>query len=373
MNIAFLSSSLIVGGAERLTQSLLTRFDKNRFSPTAITLYDPGPVGEQVMRDGVPVVSNLARSRFDFRTGGRLGAAIETRRIEAVYTSDSALPLFWMGQVRRSRKAPAMVVGFHSMGKRSDFIQLAASYRSGFPVTDRFVALSNTHRDFLCRQFRLDPSRFCIIPVGIDLARFSPPDSRSEAKTALNLPPDDPVVGIVAALRPEKNHSMFIHAAARLHSEHPSANFLIVGDGPERPRLEALTKNSGAKGYVRFLGSRSDTAACYQAMDVAVLCSHPVIETFPQVLIEAQASAVPCVSADVGSIRDVLDDGVTGFLTPAGDELALTEKIGRLLLDSELRAKMGEAARARAERLFAVEKMVAAYQDLFLDVVRTKR
>jgi len=230
------------------------------------------------------------------------------------------------------------------------------------------VALAPSHREFLCGRYRLTPDRFTLIPNGADTARFHPASGRDAARRSLGWPAGGLVVGIVAALRPEKNHTLFLRTAATLTRRGAGARFVIVGDGPERARLEREAGSLGLGDHVAFLGAREDTPELYRAMDVAVLSSHPVIETFPMALIEAQASGVPVVSTDVGSVRDVVAEGESGFIVPPGHEAALADAIARLLADAAMRERMGRAGRERAVRFFAREGMIRAYERLFEEV-----
>jgi glycosyltransferase involved in cell wall biosynthesis len=369
MRVAFVQAWLTRGGAERLVQTLMTHMDPARVSTVAINLYGAGAVGEELIRGGHTVVSGLTASRFSLGTGRRLERALDEHGAELVYVFDSALPLYWCGRIRRRRARPRLVVGFHSTGKlRREYLQHRIANHAALGVADRYVALAESHRRFLCRSLRLRQERVAVIPSGVDTGRFHPAADRRSARHALGLPEQGPLVGTIAALRPEKNQVLLLEAAARLGSRHPEAHFLVVGDGPERSRLERAARRRGLGHRLRFLGARDDIPELARALDVAVLCSRPVVETLPLTLLEAAASGVPVVSTEVGSVRDLVAEGETGFLVPPGDAAALAERIGRLLSDEPMRAAMGRAARARALQRFRLDEMVRAYERLFLEV-----
>ncbi len=368
MRVAFLQSSLGIGGAERLVQTIVGGLDRARFEPLAVNLYEPGPVGDQLAAAGLTVVSGLARSRWDPRAGRRLAAALRDLQADVVYVADSALPLFWAGRLRRAAPRPRLVVGFHSTGKAAARLQHALAGAAALPVADHFVALAPSHRDFLVRRFRLAPERFTVIANGVDTARFHPAGDRGAARRSLGWPADAPVVSIIAALRPEKNHRLFLRAAAAVAARRPEARFVVVGDGPGRAALERQARSLGLGGEIAFLGARHDTPEIQRASDVAVLCSLPVVETFPVALVEALASGTPVVSTDVGSIRDIVTPEATGLLVPSGDAGALAAAIESLLADPARRARMGAAARADALARLTRERMIADYERLFLEV-----
>ncbi len=368
LKVAFLQASLEVGGAERLVQDIMAGLVRHGIESLALNLYGPGDVGRQLEAAGHEVVSGLARSRLDLLTGARLARVCREQGIRIVYVPDSALPMFWAGMARRWSGWPRLVLGFHSTGKGDDALQHALANAAALPVADRIVALAPSHRDWLAGQLHFDPARVEVIPNGVDTARFAPAADRAADRRALGWPADAVVVSIVAGLRPEKNHGLLLRAAAALAPRHPGARFMVVGDGPERAALEREGRELGLEGRVSFLGTRQDMPQIQRASDVVALTSHPVVETFPVSLVEALASGTPVVSTDVGSIRDVVRDGVTGLLAPAGDEAAFAAALERLIGDTALRERMGAAAREDALERFDRDDMIAAYARLFREV-----
>lgn len=366
VRVAFLQASLGIGGAERLVQTLALSMDRARIEPVAICLYEAGPVGEELRAAGVTVTDRLARSRSDLAAGRRLREALARERIDVVYAIDSPLPLLWAGFERRRAPRPALVLGFHSTGRAEDPLQHFLSSRVAFPVVDRFVALADSHREWMAAHLKVARERIDVIVSGTDLEAFAPVADRAARRAELGLPAGAPLAAIVAALRPEKNHALFVEAAARVHAQLPAARFLVVGDGAGRAAIEAGIAARGLGDVVLMLGARRDMPRLWPAIDVAVLSSHARVETLPVTLIEAHACGVPAVATRVGSVADVVEDGVTGCLVPPGDADALAARLAALLADGALRARMGEAARARALRCFDRRVMVRAYEDLFV-------
>jgi glycosyltransferase involved in cell wall biosynthesis len=364
--VAFVQAWLTVGGAERLVQALAERMDRARIQSSIVNLYGPGAIGEQMQAAGWKLTTHLAASRFDPGVGTRLAQALADVRADVAYVLDSALPMFWMGIVRRRRPRPRLVVGFHSTGKLGDPVQHFLARRVAIPVADRLVALTETHRGHLASELHVPASRFHVLRSGVDLARFDAQSPRDEARRAAGLPERVPLVGIVAALRPEKHHALFLDAAVRVAAQVPDAQFVIAGDGPARAAVEQLCRGSGLGDRVRMLGSREDVPVLYRALDVAVLSSRPIVETLPVTLLEAAACGTPSVATAVGSVREVVADGETGFVVPPGDAAALAERITRLLRDPALRERMGAAAHARIARDFDERDMIRRYEDLFV-------
>jgi glycosyltransferase involved in cell wall biosynthesis len=364
--VAFLQARLGFGGAERLIQDLIRELRSAGWRALLFTLKDPGPLGQELASEGVTVVSGLARWPFDPWAGARLAAACRDAAVDVVYVTDSALPLFWAGQMRRLGPRPKLVVGSHTTNLRTGQLQHTLASLAAVPVVDAFIALAPGHRDYLARALDVPPERIEVIPNGVDLRRFAPPADRTALRRQLRLPEQARIVTQVAALRPEKNHAMFLGAAAAWAARIPDLVCLIVGDGPERAALERMA--AIGKAPVRFLGARSDIPELVGASDVVTLCSQPVVETLPLSLIEALACGTPVVSTRVGSVADIVVEGETGLLVPPGDQAGFERAVATLLDDDDRRRRMSAAARADAVARFGRDPMIAAYQRLFGDL-----
>ena len=230
-------------------------------------------------------------------------------------------------------------------------------------ITDSFIAVADSHGEFL-RDFEKFPAdKVHVIRNGVDCDRFSSnPEARLSLRQELNLPADTPLIGIVAALRSEKNHSMLVRAAAQMRSRHPDAHWIVVGDGPERPTIESLAKELGIEDRIHLLGTRYDTPEILAALDVFTLCS--LNEASPVSILESLACSVPVVATDVGSVSESVLHEKTGLLIASEDTDAMAESVGRLLDDALLRQEMGIAGRKLVLHTGSLESMVAGYQNL---------
>jgi glycosyltransferase involved in cell wall biosynthesis len=205
--------------------------------------------------------------------------------------------------------------------------------------------------------WRLPPGRLCHIPNGLDLRRFRP----DGPVAALPAPGRGPLIGTVAALRPEKNLARLIRAAALLLREGTTLRLAILGNGPERPRLEALARELGIGGSVLFAGHVADPAAAYRGFDLFALSSDT--EQMPFSVLEAMATGLAVASTDVGDVRAMLAAGNLPHLAPLEDA-ALAAALRPLLRDAALRARLGAANRAKAERDYDEETMFQAFAAL---------
>ena len=198
--------------------------------------------------------------------------------------------------------------------------------------------------------WKLPPKVMRYVPNGVDLARFATDGTRRGA--------GEPVIGTVAALRPEKNISRLLRAFAML----PAGRLVIIGDGPERPALEALAGSLGVADRVQFAGYHQDTPAFYAQFDIFALSSDT--EQMPLSVIEAMASGLPVVSTAVGDVRLMVAAENAEFIVPL-DEVALAGALAALSGDREARRRLGQANLAQAQCYFDQAAMFAAHGALW--------
>jgi glycosyltransferase involved in cell wall biosynthesis len=232
-------------------------------------------------------------------------------------------------------------------------------------MSARVIAASEFERRRLVDE-GLSASRVVAIPNGIDVDRFSVPAS-VELKSRFGIPHDTPVVGICAALRPEKNHEMFLEAAATVVRDGTRAKFMIVGGGSRVDHLKARARELGIGADCIFTGSIANVPEAMATFDVGVLSSDR--EGLPLTILEYMAASLPVVATNIAAIPEAVEDGTNGFLVPPGDHRALAERIARLLSDRELAARMGRAGRRIAEDRFSRHAMIAGIKAVYDDAL----
>jgi glycosyltransferase involved in cell wall biosynthesis len=230
------------------------------------------------------------------------------------------------------------------------------------PITDGFIGCAKPHGEYLVRAEGCPRRKVFVIPNGVDVDRFRPLAPPPGLREQLGLPADSPTAAIVAALRPEKNHELFLDAAALVVKQVPNARFLIIGDGPRRALLEQHAEQLGIADAVHFLGTRSDVPELLSLVDVLMLTSH--MEANPVSILEGLACGKPVVATRVGSIPETVADGENGFLTDPGSADQLADRVGRLLLNAEEAQNLGAVGRRRVVDSWSLQRMVEGYQNL---------
>jgi glycosyltransferase involved in cell wall biosynthesis len=188
-------------------------------------------------------------------------------------------------------------------------------------------------------------------------------------RRVLGLADTDYMVGMCAVFRPEKNHLQLVEALARLRGRGIAARALLIGDGPMRPAIEARARSLGVD--IVITGLQGDVRPFLAASDALALCSTSV-ETFSLAALEAMALGRPVVLSDIGGAADMVRPGREGFLFPAGDTLALVERLAALA-DADLRCRIGASARETVEARFSERAMVDSYERLLQELALTRR
>ena len=358
LRVMFIITSMHVGGAETLLLNLLRRIDRSRFSPELCCLKELGELGEQLQRD-IPVHERLLRNKFDIRVLWRLTNLLSTREIDAVITVGAGDKMFWGRLAAKRAGVPVVICALHSTGWPDCITWLN---RRLTPLTDAFIAVAEKHAKYLVEHENLPSGRVVVISNGVDTDRFQLARPTDSVRKQLGIPHSASLAGIVAVLRPEKNHEMFLRVAARVRRDVVEAHFLVIGDGPRRAELELLAAQLGLSDCVHFLGKRSDVPELLSLLDVFLLTSHN--EANPVSILEALASGKPVVSTAVGSIPQTVIDGVTGYLVQPGDELTMSNRVSELLLDPAKSQHLGAAGRRLVIENWSLERMVEGYEDL---------
>ena len=360
MRITFLVRALDYGGAERQLCTLARGLHARGHRVVVAVFYPDGPLEHELRAAGVPVQVFNKTGRWDL-TGfmTRLLQFLRRERPDILHGYLDTPNLICLGaRFFVPVKVVAGVRTSSAHGRKRDW--LAHLHYHAEQRLLRFADLVVMNSRAGLRSFapnRLHPERAMVIPNGIDADRFRPdPQAGSRVRQELGIDDQKKLVGLVARLDPVKDHETFLRSAALLTSERDDVHFLCVGSGDERYErsLRELGEELGLSDSLIWAGSRSDMPAVYNALDVAVLCS--VAEGFPNVLGEAMACGVPCVTTDVGDAAWIVGD--TGRIVPPHDPEALRDAIADVLDDCEKGPSTTRVLRSRIIASFSLLALI---------------
>jgi glycosyltransferase involved in cell wall biosynthesis len=365
--VLFVVPNLFCGGAERHLTTLLPRMDPARFTPSVICIGEEGELFSTLPAAGIEAVALLLRKRQAVRALIELVTMMRRTRPDVVvvqgYNAET------LGRIAARIAGVKHTVNWvHNIGAVEPRGTVRRTVdRALTRWTSGYFGVAEAQRRYLVDELGHPDDKIRIIYNGVDPAQFSTSADRG-VRAEFGFADDDPVVGIVARFRPEKDHVNLLRAARTVVDELPRARFLIIGDGPTLPQVEALCTELQLTPNVHFAGLRDDVPRLLQTIDVFVLSS-ATVECFPIALLEAMACARPAVCTAIGGIPEMINDGETGYLVPPKDPQELAAGLVRLLRDPQTARRMGRAARARVEAEFTLDRSVAAAQQAIEDVV----
>jgi glycosyltransferase involved in cell wall biosynthesis len=272
--------------------------------------------------------------------------AVGTQRTRVVYRQIGPTPRAIAGPIKRA--------GHGLLMRRADAI----------------VAVGEAVRRNLVEMFRVPAEHVVTIPNAVDPRRMRLTRDRESFRQELGIPPSSPVLLSLGALTWEKDPLAHLDIAARVLTRRPDAIHLLVGDGPMRGEVEAAIRRLGLEKRQWLMGARSDVANFYAASDLLLFASRPYgMESMNASVIEAGMLGVPAAAYAVGGVPEVVLDGVTGCLTPAGDADGLAERVLELIGDPEATRTMGEAARERYRSKYDIRGIAPKYLELYEELV----
>lgn len=374
MKIIYIITGLATGGAERALYNLLNEGLAERFDCHVISLIDEGTIGPQIQALQVPV------SSLGMRNGRpTVSSLLQLRRIVREFKPDVVQGWMYHGNLM-ARLARTLSPGrpalcwnirqtLYGIGYEKKMTQMVIRANRFFSSSPDVLLYNSGLSRKQHEAFGFDSSNGQVIPNGIDMQMFSFSSAyRHQVRSELNIPDSALLVGHVARMHPMKDHSLLLRAASKLAVHYPDTHYLLIGKDIT-VQNKSLIRLIPDEVMARFhmLGERDDISRLMSAMDIFCLSSSRG-EGFPNVIGEAMATGVPCLTTDVGDSGLIVDD--TGVIVPPGNEHDYMTGLEKLLtMPVKQRRELGIRARARIEANFTLASIVNRYDALYENLV----
>jgi glycosyltransferase involved in cell wall biosynthesis len=356
------------GGPDKTIFRSARHIDRSRYTIAAAYLHPRGDRGMATLREQAeaqhcPLWQIEECGPLDLRAVRRMLALVRELKVTIWHAHDYKSDV--LGLLLRRFWPMKLVTTVHGFTRETARTRLYARIDNRvLPRYDRIVAVSPALYDH-CLRIGVPEANLHYVPNAIDAREFQRGRSIADARRLLDIDTDAVVMGCVGRLSKEKGVGRAIRTLARLRKATPMLQLHLFGDGPDRPRLQAMVRELKLGDRVRFHGWQRDTRPCFEALDMLLLPSRT--EGMPNTVLEAMAMGVPVAATDVGGVRELLHDGRCGVILNQHETDWVGPILG-MLRDASGRAELASHARSRIESLYTYEhrfqRIAAIYDDL---------
>ncbi|MDX2165622.1 MAG: glycosyltransferase [Deltaproteobacteria bacterium] len=359
--------SLALGGTELVSATLIER-TAGCFEHSLCSLSGAGPPAPRLASVRVPTTFLAKRRGHDWSLALRVARLCRRLRPHVVHARNWGT----MDAVIGARLARVPVV-IHSEHGR-DLTDLDGQRRARLrvrrllaPWIDMHVTVSADLQRWLLQSVGVRPEKVRVVPNGVDTAHFAPRRDRDRWRRQQGYAPSDLVFGAVGRLTPVKDYPTLLEAFGQLLPQAPHAQLVVVGDGPQRPALEADLRRRGLAGRVRLVGFSDDVVSWLSGMDVFV---HPsLMEGMSNSVLEAMAVGLPVVTTAVGGTPEIVAHGVTGLLVAPASPAALREAMHAYATQPAMRTAHAAAGRERVASRYPLRNTIDGYTAVYRDAL----
>jgi glycosyltransferase involved in cell wall biosynthesis len=359
-------------GVKRLFSWMIPRFDPARYNVALVSLRKKDLSEETLESMGIDI-SYLHKSKFDPATLTALLKVIDRQKTDILHLHGYGATTF--GRIAGRMRGIPTILHEHANLTDTPWFQKVAD-KALAPSTDIAIAVSKSTADFVINARLMPPERVKVVYLGVPLEEFSRTRTLEEiaaARHELGVAPDEFLVGSVTRLHDSKGNSYLVEAAPKVIQQRPKTRFVVFGEGPLRPELEAQARALGLGDRFAFTGCARDVARVVSAFDVSAFPS--LWEGTPLTVFEALAMGKPIVATDADGLVDVLSHERDAVIVPKRDAGALAAGLLRLIDSPEDRARLSVHARVTGRQYDIaafVRKMETLY-DLLHEVSRKSK
>jgi glycosyltransferase involved in cell wall biosynthesis len=366
LRVLHLVDSLNIGGTENQMAGVALRMQQKGDRITVGCLRAEGPLLQVLQRAGIPVVEFRKEKTLLSVNGVRQLLhlmAFLGGRFDVVHAHDLWSTLLGVPAARLAR-VPVIISSRRYLADLEWYTPLRNRVvRFLYTLSTRVLVNSQAVRQQLVTRDQVAPEKVRVVYNAVDVERFTGLWRRKNTLLPM-VAERSRVVAVLANMYSRvKGHDCLISAARIVCQSEPDVVFLLIGDGPERPRLEAQTRDAGLEKNIVFIGQRTDIPELLACCDLSVLPSDN--EAFPNALVESMSSGLPVVATAVGGSKEIIENEVTGLLVPPGKPQELATAVLRLLRDPKLAKRLARAGRKDVQKRFSFDRLMAELDHLY--------
>jgi len=355
-----------VGGGQQHVL-LLAEGLKEKGVHVTVACEEKGFLVDALRERGIPMASVTLRNNLDVRSVLHLWNVCRREKFDVVHTHGGTAG-FWGRLAGTLARVPVRIHtyhGLHTVYNTNAFVRYfyLVAERALLWITTKVITVSDADYQLGFRYGLVTERKATVIKNGIRTESFVTTTNREERRREFAFHPSHVVIGMVGRFHLQKGHEYLIEAMPKVFNGHPEARFLLVGEGELLERCRRKVSELALDGCVRFAGARYDVPELLAAMDIFVLPS--LWEGLPLTLLEASSAGKAIVATDVEGNRELIQDGVNGFLVPPRDPESLATALARLLENEQLRTALGMRAKAIALEEYDAKRMVDTIADLY--------
>ncbi len=369
VRVMHLINSFELGGTERQAVELLKRLDASRFDVSLGAIQRKGGLYDEIAERYpnlhlFPLDSLYNRNAF--AQARALREHLLRERIDILHAHDFYAG--WLGAFA-TRFTPTKFIVAQRHLRLSDRRIHDLGRRLMNRLADRVIVNAEMIREYVLTEGLAKSSKLAVIRNGIDWGHLvnERDTMRRELLDELNLPDNVLLIGKIANLRAVKGHEYLIDAAEHVIDEFPNAHFVFIGEGELRYELEEQAKELRIAHRIHFLGNRPQAARYNAGLDLAVLAS--LHEGMPNAVLEAMSAGTAVVATAVGGVREIINDGVTGYAALPANPANLAARIAQALINDDERLRLATNGRAFVLAHFGMDKMVSQTETLYSEIV----
>jgi len=363
IKILYLITGLNVGGAEVMLWGLVKNLDKEKFEPVVVSIIPIGEIGKKIQKEGIKILSLNAKFKYNLFIFLKLISILKKEKPQILH-----LHLFhadFLGRITgKISRVPIIISTIHNVNFGGKLREKLLEYTDKF--CDLGIVVSQMVAEVMIEKGVISGRKLKVVYNGIELKNFDLDKdiSREKIRKKLGIRKNQNALISVGRLFKAKGYPYLVDAINILKKKYPDIRLLILGEGPERKKIEEQVKELRLEKNILLLGQKENVLEYLASTDVFVMPS--LWEGFPMALLEVMAFGLPVVAARVGGVPEVIEDNENGFLVEPKSPDALAEKIDYVLsLSTKKKTEICKRAKKTIEEKFSLKKMVKEYENLY--------